>query len=295
MKPPDSRRLGDGCLDWPALKVAQLGPLEPRVPFVIAGVSVGSVARSQLPLLRSLGSAALAVEDQAVRLLAEPVARDAELAALNKGLREAGAILAWREEPYAVVDPTTGTRLASFERAASRFWGTLTFGAHATGYVRGADGRPSHLWIARRSLHKATDPGLFDNLVGGGVPDGQTPHETLLREGWEEAGFTPAQMQRATPGRRIRLWRAIPEGLQHEWLSSFDLALEPDEVPHNQDGEVAGFELLPVADALALAAGDTMTVDASLVTLDFALRHGLLEPALSEPLDRAAATLWVAR
>jgi hypothetical protein len=31
-----------------------------------------------------------------------------------------------------------------------------------------------------------------------------------------------------------------------------------------------------VAEALALAAGRAMTVDAALVTLDFALRHGLM-------------------
>lgn len=280
-------------MDWPALAAAQSGPREARVPFLIEGASVGSVARSQLPLLRSLGSAALAVHDQAVRLLVAPAARSAELAALNQRLRDEGAIVAWRDEPYAVVDPTNGARLASFERAASRFWGTLSFGAHATGYVCGGDGRPSHLWIAQRSPHKATDPGLFDNLVGGGVPDGQSPHEALLREGGEEAGFTRAQMQRATPGRRIRLWRAIPEGLQHEWLSSFDLALAPDEVPHNHDGEVAGFELLPVAQALLLAAGDTMTVDAALVTLDFALRHALFEPAQQAELALRAKDLWL--
>ena len=58
---------------------------------------------------------------------------------------------------------------------------------------------------------------------------------------------------------------------------SFDLRLPPACVPHNQDGEVAGFELLPVADALARASGVGMTVDASLVLLDFALRHHLIE------------------
>ena len=79
--------------------------------------------------------------------------------------------------------------LALIERAAARFWGTLTFGAHANGYVADAQGRPTHLWIARRSTHKATDPGKLDNLVGGGVPHGQTPFETLVREGFEEAGL----------------------------------------------------------------------------------------------------------
>jgi hypothetical protein len=58
--------------------------------------------------------------------------------------------------------------------------------------------------------------------------------------------------------------------------------------PRNHDGEVADFALMPVADAAALAArpmaaaGDTMTVDAALVTLDFLVRHALLTPAADD-------------
>ena len=76
----------------------------------------------------------------------------------------------------------------------------------------------------------------------------------------------------------LRLERDIAEGFQHEWLPVYDLRLPPALRPQNQDGEVAGFQCLPVAEALALAAGTRMTVDAALVTLDFALRHGLLPP-----------------
>ena len=214
-----------------------------------------------------------------VTLAFAPHARDAGWARINTALREQGLIVAWRDEPYAVVDPHSGRPLAVIERAASRFWGTLTLGAHCNGYVAGADGRPTHLWIARRSLSKATDPGLLDNLVGGGVPFGQTPFETLVREGFEEAGLSPAQMRSAQPGRVIELRRDIAEGLQHERLHVFDLALPAGVQPVNQDGEVAELHCLPVAEALALAAGDTMTVDASLATLDFALRHRLLADA----------------
>ena len=198
---------------------------------------------------------------------------------------------AWRDELFAITDPATGRPLAQTERAASRFWGTCTLGAHANGYIAGADGRPTHLWVAQRALTKATDPGMRDNLVGGGVPQGQTPHDTLVREGWEEAGLTPAQMATARPGRVLRLHRDIPEGVQLEDLHSFDLALPAGLVPQNQDGEVAGFECLPVDQALALAAGGAMTVDAELVTLDFALRHRLLPAAEAARLALALSPL----
>lgn len=276
---------------WPSIEIATRRE-RPRVPFVVDDIVVGSVAVEHLDALRPWAPR-LHVGHDAVKLTVPAAARDDALAAVNAGLREQGLILAWRDETYPVVDPATLRLLAQFERAASRFWGTLTFGAHATGWVAGADGRPAALWIAQRSFGKATDPGARDNLVGGGVPHGQTPFETLVREGWEEAGLAPEVMRRAQRGRVIRLQRDIPEGLQFEWIHAFDLQLRPDEVPINQDGEVHAFTLHPVADALAIAAGTTMTADAALVTLDFALRHRLLPPAEHEGVAARAAGLWV--
>ena len=264
-----------------------------RVPFVIDGVAVGSVAAEHLDALRPWAPG-LRVERDAVVLTVSADRRDDTLATLNAALREQGLIRAWRDETYPLPHPATLQVLAHFERAASRFWGTLTFGAHGTGWVAGADGRPAALWIAQRSFHKATDPGAHDNLVGGGVPHGQTPWQTLVREGWEEAGLTPEVMQRARRGRVIRLQRDIAEGLQFEWIHAFDLQLQPDEIPVNQDGEVHAFTLHAAADALAIAAGSTMTADAALVTLDFALRHGLLPAHEGERLAARAAGLWVA-
>ena len=206
------------------------------------------------------------------------------LAQLNQSLRDQGLIVAWRDEPFALLDPASGARLCAMERAAARFWGTLTLGAHANGFVADRHGRPTHLWIAQRAFDKATDPGLFDNLIGGGVPDGQTPWQALVREGWEEAGLDADTARRATPGHVLRLMRDIPEGLQHEWLYVHDLALARGRQPHNQDGEVAGFHCLPIAEALQLAAGAQMTVDAALATLDFALRRALLPMPLTRRL-----------
>jgi 8-oxo-dGTP pyrophosphatase MutT (NUDIX family) len=258
---------------WPAIVAARAHDPATRVPFRIGGRTVGSVAREHLEALRPW-TVWLEVSEQQVALVATE--RDPALATINAALREDGLILAWRDETFAIVDPASHERLARTERAAARFWGTLTLGAHATGYLAGPDGRPTHLWIAKRSPHKATDPGLYDNMVGGGVADGQTPFETLVREGWEEAGLAAVLMQAARPGRVLRLRRDIAEGLQREDVHGFDLQLPPGLTPHNQDGEVERFELLPVAEALALAAGRAMTVDAALVTLDFALRHGLM-------------------
>lgn len=135
-------------------------------------------------------------------------------------------------------------------------------------------------------MTKATDPGKLDNLIGGGVPAGQAPLDALVREGWEEAGLRPDALRGVSAGSLLKLHRDIPEGLQQEWLYAWDLELRPGVEPRNQDGEVAAFRCLPVDEAVALAAGDAMTVDAALVTIDFALRHRLLDAAQAAWLDK---------
>lgn len=279
---------------WPAIAAARAAVV-PRVPFCIADhgqrLRAGSVACAHLPTL-ARWPRALHVDADAVTLTLPAGERDAFFAAINQQLRDEGLIVAWRGEVYPVLAVADGRLLATFERAASRFWGTLTFGAHCNGYVRGGDGAPSHLWIARRAFDKATDPGMLDNLIGGGVPHGQTPAETVIREGWEEAGLVPAQMSGLEAGRIVRVARDIPEGFQHEQLSVYDLELPAELIPRNQDGEVASLGCMPVAEALQHAAAGEMTVDAALVTLDFALRRQLLEPAQAAGLEAAAQPLW---
>ncbi|MEF7615322.1 DUF4743 domain-containing protein [Aquincola sp. MAHUQ-54] len=268
------------------------------MPFLLGRTAVGSVGVAHLGVLALLAAASTRpalcrVEATGVGL-SQAAQATAWLSEVNDRLRARGLIPGWRDERYAVVDPAAAAgapALAVIERAAARFWGTLTAGAHANGYVADASGRPTHLWIARRALSKATDPGKLDNLVGGGVPLGQSPFETLVREGWEEAGLAAARFAAAQPGRVLRLHRDVPEGLQAERLHVFDLALPAGVQPVNQDGEVAEFHCLPVDEALARARAGEMTVDAALVTLDFALRRRLLPPHEHDGVAQAFARL----
>lgn len=261
---------------WPCLDDARRDERGTRWPFVLDGRRAGSIDAAGCAALAAWPQWIARQPDGALALTAAPAERDAVLAALNAALRAQGLIRAWRDEPFALWDEA-GACAAVIERASSRFWGALTLGAHANGYLADpASGRPTHLWIARRAWTKPTDPGRLDNLIGAGVPLGQTPSQALRREAWEEAGLQPAELAGLTRGRVIELACAIAEGWQHEWLFVFDLALPPGRVPENQDGEVAEHRLLPIHDALQCAAEGQMTTDAALATLDFALRHRLL-------------------
>jgi 8-oxo-dGTP pyrophosphatase MutT (NUDIX family) len=201
-------------------------------------------------------------------------ARDARLDEIHRALRDAGRIQAWRDERFPLRGPD-GVEHGLVERAAARFWGLLTWGAHANGYLADATGRPTHLWIARRARTKPTDPGMLDTLVGGGVPAGQTPDEAIVREGWEEAGLVPEDLAGRVAGGVLEIDADIPEGRQLERLFVFDIALPARWVPRAIDGEVDEHLLMSVDEALARAAAGEMTTDAALSTLDFALRHGV--------------------
>jgi len=270
---------------WAAIGLARACDGPARVPFVLmdeGGAMLGSVAVDHLDALRQWPDAFHRIDDaggapRALALRLPAPARDARLAHVHERLRAQGLIVAWRDEPYPLRDRAGGEH-GTIERAASRFWGTLTLGAHCNGFVADASGWPTHLWIARRSLTKATDPGRLDNMIGCGVALGQTPREAVIREGWEEAGLVPAQMAGLATGGLVDLECDIAEGRQHERLHVFDLALPAGLAPRNIDGEVAEHRLMPVAEALARAAAGELTTDATLATLDFALRHGLIEP-----------------
>lgn len=263
---------------WPCLAAAR-AQTWPRQKWHVhtpgGAVLVGSVDERQQPLLLAQWPLAWRQGPDGLHLRVPAPERTAVLAQMGQALRAQGLVCAWRNEPYGLWD-ADGQSHAEIERATARFWGSLTLGAHCNGYQADSQGRPTHLWIAQRALDKPTDPGMLDNLIGGGVPLGQTPREALLREAWEEAGLTPAHLSGVQRGSVLELCCDIPEGLQHEWLHVYDLALPAGVQPCNQDGEVAQHRRVPVDQALALAAGGALTVDAALATLDFALRHGLL-------------------
>ncbi|MFM2065115.1 MAG: hypothetical protein RLZZ584_24 [Pseudomonadota bacterium] len=279
---------------WPVLRAARRHDARLRLPFAVADAgqrkTVGSVAIAHLAAL-PLGDTAdapLRLDTHGLLLQLVPAARDAWLAGLNRELRTAGVLRGWRDETFPLLERAGAPPLALIERASARFWGCLTEGAHCNGLTLPAlPGAPARLWLGRRSATKSTDPGMLDNLIGGGVPHGQTPLQALHREAYEEAGLSPAQMQAARATGIYRVVQDVAEGLQNEDIHVHEIELPPGLVPVNQDGEVAGFAVHDIADVLQRLQAGELTVDASIATLDAAVRHGWLVRHL--PAGTAAA------
>ncbi len=188
-----------------------------------------------------------------------------------------GALTAWRDERYAVASGFGTPPWFLLERAAARFFGIHTYAAHVNGVV----GRTRvRMWLARRSPTKAIDPGMLDNLVGGGIAAGRSVADTVVKEALEEAGIDASLARRAQFAGTVDICRARPDGLQHETIFVHDLSLRADFAPAAIDGEAVDYRLVELSDAariIAHAEGpDVATADSSLVILDYLLRHGEL-------------------
>jgi 8-oxo-dGTP pyrophosphatase MutT (NUDIX family) len=210
--------------------------------------------------------------------VADFTARTRALEGVARALAAEGALSPWRDERYAIAAELGAPPWCELERAAARYFGIRTFAAHVNGVVR--DAGATTMWFARRSPAKAIDPGLLDNLVGGGVAAGSTVAATVVKEAWEEAGIGTEVAVQAVPAGIVEICRSRPDGLQRETIFVHDLWLDAGFEPSGHDGEVVAWRRVDVAHAAQLIANasgaDVVTADASLVVLDWLLREGAI-------------------
>jgi 8-oxo-dGTP pyrophosphatase MutT (NUDIX family) len=250
--------------DWMTLLAsrAALAPARPRDALLLApgGPLVGSLE----PVL------AHRLVDDGLPLRPGPTGwslngpADAALADIARWLHAQGLAGRWRDELLAVTDEADRP-LATIERAAVRPLGITTHAVHLV--VRTPAGG---VWVQQRALDKATDPGLWDTTMGGLRAANETVHDTLERETWEEAGLRLVQLQALVPHGRLTVCRPLadsPQAYMVEHIDTFEAVLPEGVMPVNQDGEVAAFDCLPLAELRRRLQQDRFTLEAALVLL----------------------------
>ena len=226
------------------------------VPLALGGRRIGWL-RPELAARLSSWPMVFAATPERVTLL-KP---DALIPVLEV-LAEDGFIPGWRNERYRIED------LFDIERAAARPFGLTTQAVHLNGIVG------ERMWLARRSPTKPIDPGMLDNLVGGGVSVGFSVEATLVKEAWEEAGIPAELARKAIAAGTMSVLREVPEGVQSETISVYDLELPADFRPENQDGEVSEFKLVTFAEVER----EVLAYEAGLVALDYLQRRRARAP-----------------
>ncbi len=191
-----------------------------------------------------------------------------------------------RNETFDVMARWGDKPIFRLDRGAVPFFGVRAYGVHLNGY-RGEGGRLS-LWIGQRAPDKRVDPNKLDNLVAGGIGNGHGAHATLVKEADEEAAIPAGLVARAIPVGAMTYRMETATGIRDDVMFVYDLEVPADFTPHNRDGEIVRFELMPVETVLdRIRTTDDFKFNVNLVILDFALRHGLLKPDEPGYLDIA--------
>jgi len=248
------------------------------VPFTVGDTVVGRIERRFVEQLGPYPDV-LTVSDDAVSvndMLSTYDTRTAAFDVVVRDLNDRGLVSGWRDEPYPVGVTYSEPAYFEMERAAVALFGVRGYGIHINGYVENADGL--HLWVARRSLTKQTAPGKLDQIVAGGQPAGMTLADNMIKECAEEANIPATFAGKARPVGTVTYTTERPEGLRHDMLFNFDLALPEGFQPENMDGEVESFELWPIERvAQVIEETDRFKFNAALVNIDFLVRRGLID------------------
>lgn len=262
-------------------------PADSLLPFTVDGVLTGWMKRSFADRLEEWPEY-FTVRPRGVGMLGHfetPEHRSAAIAEVVESLAAQTVISGWRGELVTAAESFYSPPLFHIERAATRHFGLTVYASHLNGLtVR--HGEP-YMWIARRADDKSIDPGLLDNMVAGRIARGMSAFGTLVKECYEEAGMDAGIARTAKGAGAVRCKREVDEGLHNEIIFTHDIILPENFVPANQDGEVADFTCMPIAEVLRLLEGKpaSFTVDAALVVLDCLIRRGYLGSDREDYLD----------
>lgn len=251
------------------LFATKLPPKAGSKQLFIRGLACGWAHPEAVLALNGLKS--IRIHDESVEVLAPSKQLNAlnnVLAEVALHLNEAGCCLTWRNE---LLDVWAGdVSIAAIERGVVRPLGLTTRAVHLN--ARNAAGA---LWVARRALNKATDPGLWDTLVGGLVGYGESDDLALVRETDEEAGLSAEQIKDRTPIRQIAVMqRQLPEGYQIERVLTSECVLADDCVPVNKDGEVMHIQCIKPVEVLDMLLAKAFTTEATIVIAEDMVRRG---------------------
>ncbi|HEX4844090.1 MAG TPA: NUDIX domain-containing protein [Limnobacter sp.] len=198
-----------------------------------------------------------------IRWLGAPAQLATGLNVLARALQTMGLAQGWRNELQAVLTQAD-TPLGGLERGAFKTLGLRSRAVHV--HVQTPTGL---IWVGVRAGTKHENPGMLDNLAAGGVAHGETEQATVLRELQEEAGLTEQDLAWIEPMRTPELTVSRPllhGGWHHETLYLYRAQTKAGVCPHNQDGEVAKFQLMTASACTAAINQWAFTPDAALCT-----------------------------
>lgn len=256
------------------------------MPFVIEDQIIGYVHHGFADFLKPFHNVFIFPQDNTYgghfgchctlhRNLTTPEDRTKAVANVIKSLGE--LIPGIRNEFYPVASAFGEPIFFSLERAAAPYFGIKAYGVQMNGYLEKDEQK--FLWIGKRSKKKTTYPGMLDQLVAGGLPSDISCGENLIKECKEEAGIPRSISHKAIPVGVVSYIDIEGYRMKRDVLFCYDLKLPDGFIPHNEDGEVESFRLVPVTQVANIIRNTPLfKANCNLVIIDFLFRHGHIRP-----------------
>jgi len=248
------------------------------LPFVIDGIRMGWIRHGFASQLSDYPDCFVVSSEQVSLNLSLQgfEQRSYAVARVIEQLVDCGIVDHMTGEMFPVLSEYGEPEVLKMDRAAVSHFGIRAFGQHLNGYVQSESGLK--MWIGQRAADRRAFPGRLDHLVAGGLPYGFTLAENLAKECMEEAGISHKLASRAKAVGQVSYCCEVERGLRQDTLFCYDLLLPESFVPRCSDGEVAGFELIPVGKVAAIVRdSEAFKPNCNLVMIDFLIRHGFIE------------------
>lgn len=137
-------------------------------------------------------------------------------------------------------------------------------------------------------MNKATYPGMLDNSVAGGISNGLSAHETIIKEAGEEASIPENVARKSIRSvgviSYIYVDGTLESGAGHiqpEVQYLYDLPLTGENINLKlspNDGESQDFELWPMERVKEEMLRGNFKPNCAAVLVDFMIRHGVITP-----------------
>jgi len=251
------------------------------IPFLCEGSTVGLVPPWVVIQLRKYPDVFCVTQEKISfnSHLNNPQERNKALDQVLREFKEKGTFLpltGWREECYEIKRIFSEPALFKIERSASPLFGMRKYGVQITGYVNHSVLGLS-VWFQKRSATKPTWPNMMDNFVGGGITEGIDIIQTAIKEAAEEANVPPEIAANLKAVGTVSFFHESERGIHPNTEFVFDLELPENFTPDNNDGEVSGWELVPVNQVVEVICSTTsFKITSSPVVVDWLIRHGIV-------------------
>ncbi|KAK4658392.1 hypothetical protein QC762_101430 [Podospora pseudocomata] len=180
--------------------------------------------------------------------------------------------------------PIVGAKFdIGIERSAMSLFGIIGQGAHMTVYTRTSLGEMK-FWIPRRNANKSTYPDMLDQAVAGGVAQGETPFECIVREAGEETALDEEVVRGDVVAAGTVTWFNVSDekaggevGLMNPGvLYVYDLEVGQEVVFKPVDDDIQAFHLMSVDEVRDAMRSGEFKPSCAAVMMDFFVRHGFI-------------------